>query len=428
MRIDARQFAAPAHTRDERPLVWLTLLLIGTLLNVVQAAESTGQVTSHGAPLAREADGQAWRFGALYTGEYLHNLRGGLERGGAYIDNLDLTLQIDGERAFGVPGLTAMVYGLYNNGGSISGRYVGDAHAISNIETTQALRLFELWLDWQFGAGRGRSLRVGLYDLNSEFDASDVASLFMNSAQGIGVDFSQAGLNGPSIFPVTSLAARLEWPLADGWRLRGAVLDGVPGDPRHPKATAVKLGNGDGALYVAEIERSAASLRFVIGHWRFTTTFDDLLQVDADGVPLQRDGSHGTYAFVEGELWRSAAGARRLTGVARVGVASPDVNPVHHTLRLGLVLHSPFADGGEDQLGLALATLRNGDPYRRSAYAGGMPLLRSETNVELTWRLAVNDWLTVQPNLQWVDNPGSDATVGNAWVLGLRFELGGASH
>jgi porin len=377
---------------------------------------------------ADQATDPGWRLAALYTGEYLHNFRGGVERGGAYIDNLDLVLELDAERAFGVPGLTAMAYALYNNGGQISGRRVGDTHAISNIEATRALRLYELWFDWRFGTPLSRSLRVGLYDLNSEFDVSEVASLFINGSQGIDIDFSQAGLNGPSIFPVTSLAARLEWAVAEGWMVRGAVLDGVPGDPQRPSATVVKLGGGDGALYVAELDRSIGSGRFVLGHWRFTTRFDDLAQLDDAGEPLQRRGSHGSYALVEGPLWQAASGARRLTGVARLGMASPDVNPVQYTLRLGLVLHSPFRDGDEDQLGLGIATLRNGDPYLLGAAAAGTPLLRSETNVELTWRVPVSDWLTLQPNLQWVRHPGSDPGLDAAWVAGLRFEVGGASH
>jgi porin len=396
----------------------------------VERAWALGAALLAGAPVdaAEDAEAGAWRWSALYTGEYQHNLQGGRERGGAYLDNLDLLLEVDGERAFGIPGLTGMVYALYNNGGSISGRYVGDTHAVSNIEATRALRLYELWLDWRFGAARASSLRLGLYDLNSEFDASEVASLFINGTHGIGIDFAQAGLNGPSIFPVTSLAARVEWTPAESWRVRGAVLDGVPGDPLRPKATAVSIGGDDGALLVAELDRETEAYRFVVGHWRFTTTFDDLAQVDAAGDPLRRRGSHGSYTFVEGPLWQATDGRRRLTGVARVGVASPDVNPVRRTLRVGLVLHSPFTAARDQQLGIAFATYRNGEPYVRGAAIRGESLLRSETNVELTWRVTVSDWLTLQPNLQWVRHPGSVVGVDDAWVAGLRFEVGGASH
>ncbi len=47
-----------------------------------------------------------------------------------------------------------------------------------------------------------------------------------------------------------------------------------------------------------------------------------------------------------------------------------------------------------------------------------------ETTLELTWRLPVADWLTLQPDLQYVINPGFDASLDDAFVVGLRFELG----
>lgn len=76
---------------------------------------------------------------------------------------------------------------------------------ISNIETgVRATRLYEAWLET--GLGERGSLRAGLYDLTSEFDVLETANLFIHSAHGIGSDIGLSGLNGPSIFPVTSRA------------------------------------------------------------------------------------------------------------------------------------------------------------------------------------------------------------------------------
>ena len=310
--------------------------------SLVALAMSVRPVSAAQGPDLDSAATHAWQASVTYSGEYLHNARGGRETGGAYLDNLDLQLAVDGERAFGVPGLRAFLYGLYNNGGSISGRYVGDIHAVSNIESVRALRLYEAWVDWQPNLRRELSLRLGLYDVNSEFDASEVSGLFINGTHGMGIDFSQAGLNGPSIFPFTSLALRLQGRWSRGWSARVAVLDGVPQDPEHPAATRVRLGGTDGVLYAAEVGHEGDGRRVVLGHWHFTTDFDDLALVDASGQPLRRSGSHGSYAFVEGDLWRPADSGRRLQGVLRFGVASPDVNPVQRSLRLGLVLHEPF--------------------------------------------------------------------------------------
>ena len=159
--------------------------------------------------------------------------------------------------------------------------------------------MYEAWIEQSLADGK-LSLRAGLYDLNSEFDALDAAGLFINPAHGIGTDFSQSGLNGPSIFPVTSLAVRLQYKASDDTTLRLAVLDGVPGDPVRPKRTAIKLGKGDGAMLVGELDQRVGDWRLIAGYWRYTALFDDLLDTARAGVPSQRRGAQGAYLRGEG--------------------------------------------------------------------------------------------------------------------------------
>lgn len=42
---------------------------------------------------------------------------------------------------------------------------------------------------------------------------------------------------------------------------------------------------------------------------------------------------------------------------------------------------------------------------------------------EATYRAALTPWLSIQPNFQYMINPGADAQIKNATVLGVRFEL-----
>jgi carbohydrate-selective porin OprB len=139
--------------------------------------------------------GEAITFDAVYTGEPIRNLEGGQRTGGTYLDNLDLQVVADRGSIFGVPGLSGLLYVLNNNSSEFSAEYVGDSHVVSNIDAPRGLRLFEAWLDWAPGGG-SVSTRIGLYDLNSEFDSIETAGLFLNGAQGMGTDFGQTGLNG----------------------------------------------------------------------------------------------------------------------------------------------------------------------------------------------------------------------------------------
>ena len=140
-------------------------------------------------------DAPAYGFEAAYTADLWHNARGGVRTGTAYLDNLDLTLSVDGERAWGVRGLSAYAHVLYNNNTRFSERYVGDAMTVSNIDAAYGVRLYEAWMQWESGTAQPWSLRSGLYDLNSEFDVADSRSLFIHSTHGVGHDLGQTGEN-----------------------------------------------------------------------------------------------------------------------------------------------------------------------------------------------------------------------------------------
>ena len=145
------------------------------------------------------------RLDAVYTGEVLSNLAGGLESGSRYLDNLDLELEFEIADTIGFGAGTVFVRGLYNNGSTFSDELVGDLQVVSNIDAGRSWRIFEFW--YEVGDAPW-SLRTGLYDLNSEFDTNETGSVFLNSSHGIGSEIGQTGENGPSIFPVSSLGLR----------------------------------------------------------------------------------------------------------------------------------------------------------------------------------------------------------------------------
>ncbi len=381
-----------------------------------------------GAPLAAQAADEAGptppvAFSATYTGDIWANTSGGLRRSEKYLDNFDLTATIDAEQVFNIPGGTLFFYGLYNNNKTLSDTLVGDMQTVSNIDTTTATRLYEAWYEQAFGDGKS-SLKVGLYDLNSEFDAIDTAGLFLLSSHGIGPDYSQTGLNGPSIFPVTSLGARLQLQVSDDVLVRAAVLDAVPGSLTHPRKTAIKLGNGEGALLAGEIEANLAGTTAALGVWGYTAKFDDVLAVDKTGAPLRRGGNKGAYLEAERQVTSPFGDERGLSLFGRVGLADTKVNQFSNYVGFGGSYKGLLDARPDDLLGLAVAHVSNGNPYRRAQVLAGAPVGKSETNIELTYRAEITPWLTLQPDAQYIINPGADPSLKNAFVIGLRFEVG----
>ncbi len=351
-----------------------------------------------------------------YTGEVWTLASGEGGRDARYLDNFDVVVNADLEALLGLRDTTMSVYGLYNNGTPFSEDIVGDAMVVSNIEApVDAFRLYEAWIERRFGGGAW-SARFGLYDLNSEFDALEASSFFIGSAHGIGADISQSGEAGPSIFPITSLALRLEYSLTEHLKIRTAILDGVPGDPDEPARTVVNLSKTDGALIITEADATFGPVRAIGGYWRYTSPF-----ARHDGIGEQ--DSDGAYVRGEALLFERADGAGALAGFVRAGWADGGVNQFSSFYSAGLVYDGLLSDAGADQAGIAIVYAGVSQQYR----AANLGAAEFEAVIEASYRTPVFEWLSLQPNLQYIINPGLDPARRDAVAVGLRFEIGYAS-
>lgn len=354
---------------------------------------------------------------AAYTGEAWRNVSGGVRRDGTYLENIDIIATLDAERAFGWSGTTILVSGLHNNDSTLSDRIVGDIQTVSNIDTDGATRLYEAWVERAFDAG---AIKLGLIDLNSELDVNETGALFINSSHGIGPDFSQVGENGPSIFPIIGVGAVMRWDYSETVQARLAAFEGTVGDPDRPHRTTVDLDGNEGALMVGEITlRPTEASRYLLGAWRNTGHSTDFVDEELQ----RRTESLGVYALGEGTLLER--GERALSGFLRVGFADSDVHQVSRYYGAGLVWSGPLLGNAEreEQLGLAIATIENGRPFRRAQAEAGASFERHETAIELTYRVQALSWLALQPDAQYIINPGTDPSLEDAWLIGLRFEL-----
>ena len=387
-----------------------------------------------GARSRMSANGLDWEI--VYKSSALANVSGGLTAGTKYLGNLDVKLAVDGEKAWGWPGATALLYVLKNHGGKINAAHVGSAQGVDNIEVaTNTTKLYQAWLQQNLLDDR-LSLLAGLYDLNSEFYVTSSSGPFLHPAFGIGSELAQTGQNGPSIFPTTSFAVRAAWRPAPGFYAQAAALDGVPGDPNNPYGTHVQFNKGDGALIVGELgwapgedearpepaEKGESLSKLAVGLWRYTARFDDLQDIDADGNPTRRV-NQGMYVLAQRALYQEAGDASQgLTAFLRFGVASADVNQFDRALNAGLVYRGPIPGRDDDLLGFGFAAEHNSAKFRHAETSAGNSSPSAEIAYELSYRAQVTPWLAIQPDIQHVVNHGAPA-VKSAWIAGVRFEI-----
>jgi porin len=352
-----------------------------------------------------------YEFEVVYSGDVLTNSSGGIETGTRYLDNLDLNIEIDVAQAAGMGSGTLFVHGLYNNGGTFSDELVGDLQIVSNIEAEEAWRIFELW--YELG-GETWSFRTGLYDLNSEFDVNEAGSIFLHSSHGTGADLGQTGENGPSIFPVSSLALRGEVQI-EASTVRVAVLDAVPGNPDDAASNTIDLSSTDGYLTIAELDVPITeSVRLWTGYWRYSGEFERLSDAGF---------SAGNVGWYVGAERRFRIGSRSAAWFLRYGQAEEQLNKLKDYTGFGFVTDGLIAARPADQFGMAVASAMAGAPYRDSLKQAGVGVERRETAWELTYRAQINQHFFLQPDIQYVQNPSFSAELDNALIIGLRIEL-----
>ncbi len=340
------------------------------------------------------------KLGGSYVTDLFGLIDGGEDRGFDWMGRADLTAEFDGN-AIGLDGVTGFADLMFTQGPEFSGRHVGDAQVVSNVEARRGLRLLEAWMSVPVGKG-GLSVKGGLIDLNTEFDVQDVGAFFINSSHGVGPEFSQSGVNGPSIFPATSIGFMIKSE-RPGYTLRLGAFDAIAGSHVDPRDVVIRFPGQRGALIVAEADvKLAPDANFQLGLWTYTSRFDTL-----SGTPEKLRASRGAYALVEGKL------ADKLDGWIRIGIADDRVNLIGRYLGGGLTWG---VDGS--RFGAAIAHARLGNDARRTA-----PLDRAETAIELSYEHRIGPNLSVQPDVQYVINPGWEPTRRNALVAGLRLKF-----
>ena len=363
-------------------------------------------------------------LGFSHRSDFLANTSGGLERGSAWLGRTDARLSLDLDKLWGWSGTSAFVGYQSLLGSKFNTHYVGGFMGVDNTEAaTNTAMFYQAWLQKNW-LDDHVSVLAGLYQIDAEFYVTETSGVFVQPPYGMANDLAQAGVSGPPVFPLGALGTRLKLVSPKGdFYMQAAVTEGIPGDPDHPRGTHIKLGRGEGTLSIIELgytpqpaeaaEDAELFNKTAIGYWRYSAE----LPMNIDDTLSRRN--QGAYFLSEQTLYvEKGKPSQGLSGFIRFGVATDAVNTADWTSSLGLRYHGLIAGRDDDVAGIAVTVNHAGDSYRRVNDSENQ-----ETDYELTYRAQVTPYFAVQPTVQYIVNPGMDATLKNAWVLGTRFDI-----
>ena len=355
----------------------------------------------------------------LYSGTAWH-VDGGLKNGSNYEHLVTARLDVDGEKAYGLRGNSISVAAQSGVGGHPNTRIGSIEDIDNNAENPNAVRLYEAYVMQTF-LDESLTALVGVRDLNADFVWTDMTANFIKPTFQIGQELAQTGQNGPSIFPFTGLAATLKYAPANGLYVQGGAFDGVPMDQDHARSTRVDPSREDGALLIAEAgyaPRDNSMNKIGVGVWSYTTRADDLVDTKANGDP-EKHHTNGAYIVSSYQFYNDEVAGRSVGAFFRYGMANDDAQQTDWNYQAGLVANGWVPGRADGEIGFGFTQAHNSDKYR----SANTPTDASEHGFELYYLDQLTPAITVQPDLQYIVNPGTDTVTDDAAVVGLRVNV-----
>lgn len=408
-------------------------------------------------------------LGLQETSEVFGNATGGLHRGAAYNGLTTMSLGIDAEKAFGIPGGIFNVSAFQIHGRSLSSDNLGTLQTSSGIQAQRATRLWELWYQQSFLDGKA-DLKVGQQSLDTEFIGSQGSGLFINTSMGWPLVPSVNLYAGGPAYPLSSLGVRLRYQPIDNMTVLGGVFDDNPpggnffddSQVRGASQSGTKFHTGTGALIIGEVQyaintpvtgqmdygrgRGGLPGVYKLGAWYDTGKFYDqrydsarvpLADPSSDGFARTRRHNYSVYGVMDQTVWRpDADGPQAVSVFARLMGSPGDRNLAEFSVNAGVTLKAPLPGRDNDTAGLGFGLAKISSTAIRADrdqnfFNGPYPVRGSETFVELTYQYQVAPWFLVQPDFQYVFMPSGGVAnplvagkrIGNSAVFGVRTNI-----
>jgi porin len=408
-------------------------------------------------------------LGIVDTNEVWGNVSGGIRRGADYDGLTTVTLGLDTQKAFGLEGGTFNLSVDNIRGRDISTDNLSNLQTTSGILATPTTRLWELWYQQAFLNDKF-DVKLGQQSIDQEFITSQGSALFLNTVMGWPMVPSADLYAGGPAYPLSSLGVRLRAQPGGGFTFLGGVFQDNPSggpfnDDGQLRGSTRWGGNFNlrtGALFIAEMQyalnqpspgdmddgKHATGLpgTYKLGFWydtapfpspQFDTTGTSLASLDSNGVPKQLSNNYSLYAVADQMIWRRNEKDPQALGVfARVMGAPGDRNLISFGVNGGVTLKAPLPGRDDDTLGLGFGVAQVSSAQRAFdsdvaalCPAGTVcPVQSSETFLELTYQVQVAPWWQIQPDFQFVFNPGGGLQnpnnpgkkIANEAVFGLR--------
>ena len=385
---------------------------------------------------ALEKEGIKFDFNNI--GDFLTDVTGSQTHHATYFGRFRFTTDIDFNKLSGFDG-ELFFSPIWQYGQNLSGQYLHTNTLTSSIAGTNSVRIDQFWYQQGFFNGMMK-VKIGQVAAVNEFGATDFFDILFNDELGYAPNalfntrqpFSPAGKPGVVVWGDLS-------DVTPGLYAKAGVFTAYD-NPYHP--------DSNGVDYVDDFDYGTAAA-FELGYKEQNTIYDGVYKL---GVNLSTNvaytnpatkepysNNYNIYTTWEKTVYRpprigdrtdakdmkSGGGEevdpKRGLDLLFQFVGEPgDRNPLQYEATLGGRYTGLFDCRPDDKIGFGLIYSDNGSAYSMASMDANERGLGGEFTAELDYQFNPAPWLSIQPDVQYIIDPGGDSQRQDILVLGLR--------
>ena len=398
-------------------------------------------------------------FSMTYVNNIAGNPTGGLDQGFTYTDNIAFGVKLDLEKTIGWNGATLTVAATDRNGVSLSQNYIGNQFTVQQVYGGQTIILTDLFLEQKFLDDKV-AIKAGRFSSGDDFASSPLYWLYMNN----GIDGNPQALpvNGSfSAYPWATWASRLrvdlnpEWVARVGlyqvsdktfnWSLHGVNFSFEPGDGvmavsqiswnpeffKRPVTTSAAaqakaaVTPSGGKVVFDENKNPVTDLeemRGLPGHYWFGGYWSSW-EYPQFGQSSTATNAYGFYCHADQMVYQESGGSSQGLILWTALVLSPQesISKVPFQWNGGITYQGLLPGRNLDNTVFGLAYGSFSDDYSSAGEAYQGDPASFEMALEWGYRVQMSEFFYVQPNLQYIVQPGGTGSIPNALVLGAQI-------
>jgi porin len=403
-------------------------------------------------------DDSGVELSSSYTNNIAGNPVGGLSQGFAYADNFSFGMQLDFEKLIKWQGLTLTISGLDRNGSNLSACNIGNQFTVQQVYGTETVVFYAFLLEQRLFEDKV-GIKIGRFSAGDDFASSPLYWLYMNN----GIDGNPQSIpvnTAFSTYPGSVWAARLRVDPSPEWFAMGGVYQTTNLNLYRDHGLNWSMNSNDGVLMIGQVgwtpeffKRPVASkapsdgksvadrkrladgktaapasqdpeMQGLPGHYWFGAYYSPW-QFAQFGSTQTASNSYGFYWHADQMVWQEEAGSDQGLTLWSAFVLSPqqNISKIPFQVNSGIVYKGlvPTRDQDITMLGFVYGDFSNDYANTISATGAGTPSY--EIALEAGYRFQVTKFAYVQPNVQWIINPGGTGNIPNALVLGAQMNV-----